>query len=163
MDKRIQTLHDETTALNGAIKTLKSTLASLNSTMSTADLRSSVANMETERAEIVARLTSLRSGTVQPVSKEEKEQVEKDLMIWDKAAAARKKIVKEMWGQIAEGLPEGMQAAELKVSISCCSWKDELFILIRFDRRTWGLLMSDNTRAVVTLREDFHFNVELSC
>lgn len=73
--------------------------------------------METERTEILARLTALRAGTVQPVSKEEKEEVDNQVKIWDKVAARRKRIVKDMWGQILDNLPEGMQAAELRVSI----------------------------------------------
>jgi 26S proteasome regulatory subunit (ATPase 3-interacting protein) len=116
MDKRTEELRNETTNLNATAKSLRATLASLNNTLSTADLRASVAALEAERTEILERLTALRAGTVRPVSKEEKEQVDKDMKAWEKVLITRRKIVKDMWGQIMEGLPEGVQANELKVS-----------------------------------------------
>jgi 26S proteasome regulatory subunit, ATPase 3, interacting protein len=116
MDTLTQKLRDETSELDTTAKSLRSTLSSLNSTMSTADLRASVTSMEAEREEILVRLTARRAGTVQPVSKEEKEEVDKQVNMWDKIVTRRTRIVRDMWGQIAEGLPEGMQATELKVS-----------------------------------------------
>lgn len=102
MDKRTQQLHDETSTLNTTAKSLRSTLSSLNSTLSTADLRTAITGKDTERTEILERLTSLRSGNVQPVSKEEKEEVDKQSKMIQKSLTRRKKIVKEMWGQVLD-------------------------------------------------------------
>jgi 26S proteasome regulatory subunit (ATPase 3-interacting protein) len=116
MNKRTQQLRDETTSLNATAKSLRSSLSSLNSTLSTTDLRAAVANMETERTEILGRLTALRAGTMQPVSKEEKEEVDRQDIFWEKNVTKRRRIMKDMWSQILDSVPDAAQAAELKVS-----------------------------------------------
>lgn len=115
MDKRTQQLRDETSNLNTTAKSLRSMLSSLNSTLSTADLRTAIAKMDIERTEILNRLTSLRSGNVQPVSKEEKEEVDKQAKMMEKTLMKRKKIVKVMWGQVADNVPDEATIAGLKV------------------------------------------------
>lgn len=104
MDDRIQTLKDETTTLTAQAKTLRTTLAQLNSSLSTADLRTQVAAMQAEKAEIEARLEGLRVGNVKPVSKEEKESIERDMRVVGRCVDARRKIVKEMSGMILEAV-----------------------------------------------------------
>lgn len=116
MDKRTQQLQDETSNLNATAKSLRSTLSSLNSTLSTADLRAAIAEMDTARTEILDRLTSLRSGNVQPVSKGEKEEVEKQAKLMEKSLTTRKKIVTEMWSQVLDSVPDAEQIEALKVS-----------------------------------------------
>lgn len=115
MDKRTQQLRDETSNLNTAAKALRSTLSSLNSTLSTADLRAAITEMDAERAEILERLILLRSGNVQPVSKEEKEEVDKQAKVMEKTLLKRKKIVKVMWGQVTDNVPDPATVAGLKV------------------------------------------------
>lgn len=115
MDKRTQQLRDETSNLNAIAKSLRLTLGSINSTLSTADLHDTVANMEAERAEIFGRLTDLRIGTSQPVSKEEKDEVNKQAKIWQKKMMKRKRIVKDMWCQIQDSVPDAAQVEVLKV------------------------------------------------
>jgi 26S proteasome regulatory subunit (ATPase 3-interacting protein) len=117
MEARTKELRDETVALNAKLKSLRSTFASISSTLSTADLRESVMLMESERTQILGRLTELRLGTVRPVSEEERKQVDKDLKRWKKIAAARKSIAKDMWAQIAEAMPGKSEATALRVSI----------------------------------------------
>lgn len=113
MEARTQTLRDETTALNAQAKTLRAELAQLNSSLSTADLRAQVAAMQVEKADIEERLKGLRSGSVRPVSREEKAQVDLELRKVEKCVLARKMIVKEMWGIIAEAVPRD-KCADLK-------------------------------------------------
>ncbi|QDS77885.1 hypothetical protein FKW77_000459 [Venturia effusa] len=110
MDKRTQQLRDEISNLNTTAKALRSTLSSLNSTLSTADLRAAIARMDAERAEILDRLASLRSGDIQPVSKEEKQEVDKQAKTMEKSLTKRKKIVKEMWGQVLDNTPNDASA-----------------------------------------------------
>ncbi|RDI78527.1 hypothetical protein Vi05172_g11409 [Venturia inaequalis] len=114
MDKRTQQLRDETSNLNTAAKALRSTLSSLNSTLSTPDLRAAITEMDAERAEILERLILLRSGNVQPVSKEEKEEVDKQAKVMEKTLLKRKKIVKVMWGQVTDNVPDPATVAGLK-------------------------------------------------
>lgn len=117
MDKRTQQLRDETSDLNTTAKSLRSTLSSLNSTLSTADLRTAIAELDAERTETLSRLTSLRSGNVQPVSKEEKEEVDKQAKVMEKTLTKRKKIVKVMWGQVSDHVPDPATLAGLKVRL----------------------------------------------
>lgn len=116
MDAQIAALRDETATMNANVKSLRSTLSSLESTMSTVDLRAAVAAMENEKSEIGKRLESLRSGDVKPVSREEKESVDRELGRWEKVMSRRKRIVKEMWGVILDALPEGVEVADMRVS-----------------------------------------------
>jgi 26S proteasome regulatory subunit (ATPase 3-interacting protein) len=66
--------------------------------------------MQAEKADIEARLKSLRSGSVKPVSKEEKAHVDAELRKVEKCAGARARIVKEMWGAIADAVPRDQWA-----------------------------------------------------
>lgn len=119
MDAEIQSLRDETTAARAEEKTLKASLASTNATMSTADLRASVTALEGERTEIMARLQSLRSGSVKPLSAEEKAGVEMEWQKWKRIADARRKICVGLWKEIRDGyLPEGTDERELGVCAS---------------------------------------------
>lgn len=105
MDSLTQRLRDETSSLTTQAKSLRGSLAQLKSSLSTADLRAQVAAMQAEKAEIEARLVSLRSGSVKPVSREEKERVDAELRVVGRCAEVRQKIVREMWGGIAEAVP----------------------------------------------------------
>ncbi|KAJ9647086.1 hypothetical protein H2199_002072 [Coniosporium tulheliwenetii] len=113
MDEEIQRLRDETSQAKAMEKTLRSTLSNTNATLSTADLRASVAALEAERAEVIARLGPLRTGSVRSISAEEKAGVDAELRKWEKVEKARAKIAKEMWGMIHEGLSE-TKAGELR-------------------------------------------------
>jgi 26S proteasome regulatory subunit (ATPase 3-interacting protein) len=120
IDGQIAALRKETNTINAEIKTLRATLSSLESRMSTSDLHTSVVTMEKEKEEATARLVKLRSGDVKPVSMEEKAAVDTDMRKWDKVAANRAKITKEMWDSILDVLPEGIEAADLRASFVCC-------------------------------------------
>ena len=84
--------------------------------MSTADLRTSVAAMEEEKKDISVRLQTLRKDDVKPVSREEREAVEREVGVWEGVAKRRARIVKEMWGCLRDALPEGVDVVELRVS-----------------------------------------------
>ncbi|KAF2433857.1 TBPIP-domain-containing protein [Tothia fuscella] len=114
METRTEELREETATLNETLKSLRATYSKLNSTLSTADLRESVTILESERVQIIERLTLLRSGTIQPVSKEEKDKVDKDFKIWDKTASARKKIAAEMWSMISANCADATAAAVMR-------------------------------------------------
>jgi hypothetical protein len=87
----------------------------LRSQPTTQALQISVESLEKQRDETEARLQVLRSGNVQPVSKEEKERVEAEYRKWARKSLARKRMWKE-----AEGtLLEAMTKEELYVSLVC--------------------------------------------
>jgi 26S proteasome regulatory subunit (ATPase 3-interacting protein) len=68
LDESILNLRTQTTTLVAAAKNLRSSLSNINSTLSTADLVANVHALETEKAEIEARLDSLRKGKAKKVS-----------------------------------------------------------------------------------------------
>lgn len=75
-------------------------------------LRQSVHELEIQKAETESRLEVLRSGSIKPVSAEEKYMGEAEYRRWEKKALSRQKIWKE-----AEGIMlEAMTREELYVS-----------------------------------------------
>lgn len=120
IDMEIATVREETNSINAEIKRLRATHSSLESEMSILDLRDSVVAMEKEKEEITARLAQLKSGHVEPVSREEKAAVDADMNKWEKLATSRAKITKEMWDNVLEMLPEDINATDLRASFNCC-------------------------------------------
>ena len=59
-------------------KLLRSHLASLNATLSTDELRARVFQLSREKVEVLARLGPLQKGEVKPVSKGERDEVERE-------------------------------------------------------------------------------------
>lgn len=72
--------------------------------------------MATERDQIQARLEPLKAGTVKPVSREERDQVVSEVAKWKKVVEKRSRIVKDVWGVIADGMgnAEGVDLRALR-------------------------------------------------
>ena len=115
MDKEIQRLREEISAIKTKEKILQANIITLNATMSSHDLQASIAALELEKKEIIARLGPLRAGTVKPVSQEEKDVVEKAWKEWSRKASVRKRICMDLWEYCTEELPEGQTREELWV------------------------------------------------
>ena len=115
MDAEITTLRETIAAGKANEKLLRASLVSVNATMSREDLRDTVAQLECEKKEIVARLGPLRAGNVKPVLAEEKETVQKEWREWSKKAGVRKKICMELWEMCTEVIEEGKTKEELWV------------------------------------------------
>ncbi|KAF3005169.1 hypothetical protein E8E13_010614 [Curvularia kusanoi] len=113
-DNRIRTLKDQTADLENVAKTLRTTLASLNSSLSTADMLSSITSLEREKAEIMARLDSLRAGHAEKVTPEEREKVEREWRVMKGVSARREKIAKEFWKTVEEMTESKEKCAELR-------------------------------------------------
>lgn len=97
MDAEIATLREDLATARTEERAQRATLSNLGATLSIQDLRSSVRVLESERAEILARLASHREGKVQLVSTEERNATEKDLQVWARHATARKNIANELF------------------------------------------------------------------
>ena len=115
MDAEIATLRESITTSKANEKLIRASLVSINSTMSSEELRNTVAQLEHEKKEILARLGPLRAGNVKPVLREEKEAVQKEWREWSKKAGARKKICMELWEMCTEVIEEGKTKEELWV------------------------------------------------
>ncbi|KAF2827333.1 Tat binding protein 1-interacting [Ophiobolus disseminans] len=117
LDTTTTSLRNQTIQLIATAKILRSTLSSLNSELSTADLVASVAGLESEKAEILSRLESLKQGKAKKVTKEQREQVERE---WKKAgsvARKREKVARECWRFIEDRVMDGEAREELRESL----------------------------------------------
>ena len=113
MDAETTRLKDATTALKTEEKEHRLALREGASQIPLTELKASVTALEQQKAELTARLAKLESGTVKPVSLEEREKVSTEHRKWQKTAAARKKIRMELWKEI-EGQLDKEKAAETK-------------------------------------------------
>ena len=102
MDSMIDALREEISAAKANEKTFKASLSGLNATMSTSELQDSIAKLTEEKAELLNRLGPLRAGTLKPVSKSEKEDVDKQWKEWGRIVSARRRIVKELWERVLD-------------------------------------------------------------
>ncbi|CAO2656309.1 Nn.00g051120.m01.CDS01 [Neocucurbitaria sp. VM-36] len=114
LDTQIADLRTQTTNLLATAKTLRSALSALNSTLSTAELVTNVHALESNKAEMMARLESLKAGKAKKVTKEEREHVEKDWKRSVGVAKRREKIAGNMWKFIADQLPDQEKREELR-------------------------------------------------
>ena len=115
MDKQIHDLSEEIATAKANEKLLRANLIAVNATLSTDDLRASVITLESEKKEILARLGPLRSGSVTPVSTEEKNEIEKAWKEWSRKAGLRKRICLELWDFCTEEMQEGQTKGDLWV------------------------------------------------
>lgn len=100
--------------LTSTAKILRSSLSSLNSSLSTADLVADVHALEAEKAEILTRLQSLKEGKAKKVTKEQREEVERE---WKRAvgvAKRRERVCREVWGYIEDQVPDKEARGELR-------------------------------------------------
>ena len=115
MDAEIATLRETIATGKANEKLLRASLVSVNATMSSEELRDTVAQLECEKKEILARLGPLRAGNVKPVLPQEKEAVQTEWREWSKKAEVRKKICMELWEMCTEVIEEGKTKEELWV------------------------------------------------
>ena len=121
--EEIQTIEAEIVALRGEISTsrseekiTKAALVTMNATMSTRDLEAGILALETQKKELLACLTPLRSGDDDPISAEVKKQVQNGWKTWNHNFQVRKKICLEVWDMVTQELPGGKTREELWVS-----------------------------------------------
>lgn len=111
LDTSIASLRESIPSLKTSLKVKSSSLAMLRSEPTTQALQIAVDNLRMQRDETEARLKVLRSGSVKPVSKEEREGVEAEHKKWAKKALMRKR----MWEEAEGTLLEAMTREELYV------------------------------------------------
>lgn len=109
------TLREETTALQAEAKALRTRLAALAACPSTSDLQTRIAELEAEKAKMLARLQPLRKGNVKKVSNEEKDELEKEGRKWTGIEQRRKRIARDMWDFVRDSIAEGTDVGEVWV------------------------------------------------
>lgn len=116
MDKEIVSLRDAVATIKSSEKLLKASLITANATITAEDLRAGITVLHMKKAELEGRLQPLRSGSVQPIEKEERERVEKEWAYWTRRAGTRKKICMDLWGYCTDLVPEAQTKEDLWVS-----------------------------------------------
>ncbi|KAK6443000.1 hypothetical protein LTR95_000713 [Oleoguttula sp. CCFEE 5521] len=100
MEQESSKLKDDTANLKLQEKALRNALREGATVVPLAELKGDVCTLETEKAEIEARLEKLKGGNVKPVSTEEREEIAKQHKLFSKTTTARKKICVELWKDI---------------------------------------------------------------
>lgn len=111
MDTETARLRDELAALKFEEKELRDNLRKGATQVPLPQLKSDVADMEAQKAELEARLAKLKGGNTKPVSAEEKGRVNSCFRVAKRSLDARKKIRGEMWLTIEDvvGKEKGVQ------------------------------------------------------
>lgn len=115
MDKQVQELRESIATAKADEKTLRANIIAVNATMSIGDLRTSVITLESEKKELLACLGPLRTGTVKPVSPEEKDAAEKAWREWSRKATVRRTICMDLWDFCTEEMQAGQTREDLWV------------------------------------------------
>ena len=115
LDTEITALREDLAASKAEEKAQRAVLSNFGATFSIQDLRSSVQTLESAKTDILARLACHREGKVQPISAEERNATERELQVWTRQAAVRKKIANELFLMLLDGM-QGKTKEELWVS-----------------------------------------------
>lgn len=117
MDAEATRLKDATSALKADEKGLRASLRDHASVTPLPELKASVASLQKQKEEMLARLAKLKDGNVKPITPEEREKVAVEHKKWQQSVAARRKIRAEMWKIIADIVAEPGKLAEVKESL----------------------------------------------
>jgi 26S proteasome regulatory subunit (ATPase 3-interacting protein) len=117
IETETQALRNETASAQTTLKQLRAELISLSSELTIEQLTDGITKFEEVKAQLLDRLEPLRSGTAKPVTKEERDVVNTEFKRWNRCADRRRKIVKEIWGVIQDGMgnSDGVNLVSLKV------------------------------------------------
>jgi 26S proteasome regulatory subunit (ATPase 3-interacting protein) len=113
MDCETTRLREETNSLKAEEKELRASLRGDAARIPMPELKAAVQALEQRKAEMEARLTKLRSGSMKPVSAEDREKIDVEHRRAAKAAKNRAKIRLELWAE-AKGILEKGKWEEMK-------------------------------------------------
>ena len=108
------TVQSETGTLQAELRSLKSQLSAFDSTPTLAELQGTIVSLSIDRDTMSARLTALKTGNAKKVDTKENLAVETELKKLGNVFSSRKRIVRDLWAIVRDGLPEGKQERELK-------------------------------------------------
>ncbi|KAL7272100.1 hypothetical protein RUND412_005110 [Rhizina undulata] len=102
MGEIIEATKADNATLKSELKELQATLNSLKATPTVISLQESVALLQTEIQEIESELFPLRSGSIKPVSMEDKATVDTEYVRLERLIRVRMKQFKDFWGTICD-------------------------------------------------------------
>lgn len=119
----IATLNQDTEKLQDQLSTIKANekraraaLAALEAKPRISDLQQQTQRLEEEREGIQAHLGQRHGDDEAQISLDERTQLEQEWKQWQRHAAVRRRICRDLWGRCSEVLPEDMTSQELWVS-----------------------------------------------
>lgn len=112
----IEHLQGQLSSTKGDEKKARASLAALEAKPRLSALRWDIQRLEEEKEEIQARLGTLHDGDTIQVSLEEWSKLEEERRQWQRHAAIRRRICRDLWGRCTEVLPDNTSSLELWVS-----------------------------------------------
>jgi hypothetical protein len=112
-------LQGENNELRTKLRIMRTKLSSINSSrrFTLDELLTSSASLEEECDELLARLEPLRSGNAAPVSKEEREAMQRDELKWTAMEKRRKEIRNDMKAHVKDCVGENFTEVMVR-----CGW-----------------------------------------
>lgn len=145
LHRGIKKAQEQLSSVKADEKRIRAALAALDARPRLSELQRGVQQLEAEKQAIQADLGSHQGGSEVQISAEDRSKLEQEWKQWQRHAAARRRICRDLWGQCTEVLPENTSAQELWVSRRCCLKSAKLtedYIV----RSLWGLKGRSNKR-----------------
>ncbi|KAJ5667953.1 Chitin synthase activator (Chs3) [Penicillium maclennaniae] len=118
LSQEIEQLQDQLSSIKEKEKNVRASLAALEAKPRLSVLRQDIQQLEEEKKVIQHRLESLHNSEMVQLSLEERSKREDEWRRWQRHAAIRSRICRDLWGRCAEVLPENTSALELWLSIA---------------------------------------------
>lgn len=128
LSQEIETLQDELSTTKANEKRARAALAAIEAKPRLSTLHEDIRRLQEERDAAQARLGNHSGDDQLQIPPEARAQLERDWKEWQRHAAVRRRICRELWGRCSEVLPEDTTAPELWVShtVFChCHWSGE--------------------------------------
>ncbi|KAL1851793.1 hypothetical protein Plec18170_006096 [Paecilomyces lecythidis] len=113
----IEQLEKQLASYKNREKELKWELSRMGATIPLAELEQNASKLEDETSSILLRLKELCNDDTAEVSMEEKIQTEKEWKIWQRYAAVRKRICRQLWERCTEVMAEDTTREDLWESL----------------------------------------------
>lgn len=116
LSQEIEQLQVQLSSIKGEEKKVRASLAALEAKPRLSVLRQNIQQLEEEKEAIQGRLESLHDRDKDQISLEEWSKREDEWRRWQRHAAIRRRICRDLWGRCTEVLPDNTSALELWVS-----------------------------------------------
>lgn len=117
---KIEQLQGHLSSTRGDEKKARASLAALEAKPRLSALRRDIQRLEEEKEEIQARLGTLHDSDTVQISLEEWSKLEEERRRWQRHAAIRRRICRDLWGRCTEVLPDNTSSLELWVNPVLC-------------------------------------------
>ncbi|KAJ5299351.1 Chitin synthase activator (Chs3) [Penicillium atrosanguineum] len=117
LSQEIEQLQVQLSSIKGDEKKLRASLAALEAKPRLSFLRQSIRQLEEEKEAIQGRLGSLHDSETAQLPLEEWSRLEDEWRWWQRHAATRRRICRDLWGRCTEVLPDNTSALELWESL----------------------------------------------